>query len=176
MHHDVKLLTFFALTDQEFARLEPFFMDGISKLVALISIHVLKDAYFLKELFVFLTLVLCAVFHNMVKSSSVKGPKLSWCICHNSCSSGCVIKQSQFTERFARYIFLQERWLGTRRLQNALVKAKETYEYFRACESTLLDNIQVVSIFALFNNILTSRKADFLHGTKHNLKFLRIQG
>ena len=87
-----------SLSDDLVIGVETLLLDHIRDLGSLVVVKALKYWHSLQEIFVFVSLVLRGIFHNVVESHTVKLPKKTLFLRDDCSCSWCIVEQSKFTE------------------------------------------------------------------------------
>jgi hypothetical protein len=92
-HDKEKDVALSSLSNDVLASVEPLLVNCISKLVALVCIHILQNWDVLQELFVLFALHLSRVFYYKVEGATIKCPQLGVRLSNNCGGAGCVVKK-----------------------------------------------------------------------------------
>ena len=161
--YEVKYISSVSLLNNVISILIILFFKSISQFLSFIWLHCREERDFLKEIFIFLSLSICSIFHNVIEGLSIQDPKKRRCVWNNGCCSWSVIEKSQFSKCLSRFVSLQKRWFFI------------AWEQFKAAQFSTFNYIQAISMVSLLDNGFLWLSLFLWHCINDYFFFSRIQ-
>lgn len=160
-HYDVELIASLALADDHFVGFDVHFLQDVSDLTALVAVHLLENLDLREDRFVVFAFFLRCFLNDVVERQAIQSKEGTRSLTNDRRGSGCIVEQSQFSERLPRFVGLKQ--------------LLSFWEGFEAVQFARIHHVEHIAVGPLGNDLLTRSKPTFLHCTDHDVSLFFLQ-